>query len=335
LANNTVRVFIEKGTPLPTKRTFTLHTLETAVMDGSPAAALRIPLVQGELDDAHLCRLVGTIDIMAADLDRALPAGTPVEVTLELDRGGQLTAQAYVPSLKRLFEQVAHLVVPDASPVALASTVGSLLERLATLKQQARERQWTWLLEKVEGLARDHQEAERAVDSSQGGDQEQGQRARRLVLDLDSRTAELEAECRWPEVTERAMDTYVWAVAWVAEHGSPTEQAMLTDAGTSMQRAITSRTVREVERHRRIISRLGHGCFLRSPDAYTNIFEDLASNTHRSRDLKRAEQLVAAGRAALALNDTTKLKGICDQLAELLPPSEVEQRRAFSSSLRG
>ena len=62
LASGHVQVYLERGAPLPARRTFTHHTVET-VAKGSKDSVLRIPIVQGEMTAAHLCRLVGTLDI--------------------------------------------------------------------------------------------------------------------------------------------------------------------------------------------------------------------------------------------------------------------------------
>ena len=47
LANGHVQVYLERGAPLPARRTFTHHTIET-VARGSSESVLRIPIVQGE-----------------------------------------------------------------------------------------------------------------------------------------------------------------------------------------------------------------------------------------------------------------------------------------------
>src|SRR5690606_18741097 len=54
-ADDHVRVFFERGSPLPARRTFTLQTVET-ITPGNTGFALRIPIVQGEAPFAHLCR---------------------------------------------------------------------------------------------------------------------------------------------------------------------------------------------------------------------------------------------------------------------------------------
>src|ERR1043165_9984360 len=81
LASGHVQVYLERGAPLPARRTFTHHTVET-VAKGSKESVLRIPIVQGELDAAHLCRLVGTLDIGGDAVKDTVPPRAPVEVAI-------------------------------------------------------------------------------------------------------------------------------------------------------------------------------------------------------------------------------------------------------------
>src|SRR5678816_2154652 len=129
LANDHVQTYLERGAPLPARRTFTHHTIET-VAKGSSDSVLRIPIVQGELSQAHLCRLVGTLDIGGDAVVDTVPTGSAVEVTIELDRGGRLSARALVPSIGQVFEHVAHLLVPDAAPDALDAALRDLRRQL-------------------------------------------------------------------------------------------------------------------------------------------------------------------------------------------------------------
>ena len=55
LADNSVRVYFERGAPLPAKRSFVHHTVES-VAKGSSACLLKIPIIQGELEQAHVHR---------------------------------------------------------------------------------------------------------------------------------------------------------------------------------------------------------------------------------------------------------------------------------------
>ena len=118
LADNRVQIYFNRGSPLPIRRTFVLRTVETVNPD-SAGHALKVPIVQGEFTLAHLCRLVGTLEIPASALTAALPAGADVEVMLELDRGGQLRARARIASIDQVFDQVALLVTPQVPLAAM------------------------------------------------------------------------------------------------------------------------------------------------------------------------------------------------------------------------
>ena len=106
MANDGVNTYFERGAPLPARRSFRHETVE-AMVKGERDSVLRIPIVQGEYDNAHLCRLVGALQIRGDQLNATLPAASEVELTLELDRGGRLSARAMIISTKQVFEEIA------------------------------------------------------------------------------------------------------------------------------------------------------------------------------------------------------------------------------------
>ena len=104
-ADDGVAVYFERGSPLPIRKTFTHRTVENV----SPTAtdyALRVPIVQGDFPFAHLCRLVGVIQIPASALQSPLSAGSVIELTLEVDRGGALSAKAFLPTQNLVFDHI-------------------------------------------------------------------------------------------------------------------------------------------------------------------------------------------------------------------------------------
>jgi hypothetical protein len=82
------------------RKTFTLRTVQ-AVSPTVSGYALRVPIVQGDFPLAHLCRLVGVIEIPSASLKTALPLGSAIELTLDVDRGGALSVKAFLPAQRR------------------------------------------------------------------------------------------------------------------------------------------------------------------------------------------------------------------------------------------
>ncbi|HSM93915.1 MAG TPA: Hsp70 family protein [Anaeromyxobacteraceae bacterium] len=332
LADDTVREFFRRGAPLPARRTFTQRTVEPL----SPASAgtLRIPVVQGEHAAAHLCRLVGTLEIRAADLSAALPAGAEVEITLELDRGGRLSARARVVATGEVFSEVAHLVVPDAQPEALASAAEALLARLAALRSTAFGRGAGAVVVRVASLEAAFADATRDIEAARGGDADAGQKARRTLADAEAALDAAEEELAWPELEERSDETVGWAYSWVAAHGGPSERELLARAASAIRTARDARRADEVERQLKLVVRLGNAAFFQAPGAWQLLFEEAASRVDDASDLPAAERHVTAGRAALAKGDERGVRGAVEALWRLLPPDVRERRLSHGSGVR-
>ncbi|MCA9682954.1 MAG: Hsp70 family protein [Myxococcales bacterium] len=333
LANDTVRIYFERGTPLPAKRTFTHNTVES-VARGSEGSVLKIPVVQGEFDRAHLCRLVGTLEIPSKEIKASLPAGSEVELTLELDRGGRLSARALVPSLDQVFEEVAHLLVPAADPEVLAATVEAMQSRLVGLRGDA-FRSGTpamlGILDRVEqGLA----EVERDLEAARGGNEDAGQRARRSLIELDAELEEVEQSKRWPELEERKVRTMTWASSCISQYGTPREQKLFEEVSDAIERAAKEHDPRELQRQLRLARQLGETAWYRDPATWEHLFEDAASQVDSASDLPLAQSLVREGRAAITRDDNSALRRVTERLWRLLPADVKARKASFDSGVR-
>jgi molecular chaperone DnaK len=333
LASGHVQVYLERGAPLPARRTFTHHTVET-VAKGSSDSVLRIPIVQGEMTAAHLCRLVGTLDIGGDAVKDTVPTGTPVEVTIELDRGGRLAARALVPAIDQVFEHVAHLLVPDAAPEALESAMRDLRRQLADLRTDAFRHGLGQVIEKLDRLEARLAEAERDIDAAHGGDADAAQRARRALLDVDATMADAELARKWPELDAAARQAAIGASSTVGFHGTEAERALLQEVLAAMEKARRDKDAPELERQMRLAQRLSSAAFNRTPEAWEWYFEDAASEISKARDLPRAQRLVGDGKAAIARGDTEELRKVVKQLWQLLPEDSEARKKGFDSGVR-
>ncbi len=333
LANGHVQTYLERGAPLPARRTFTHHTVET-VAKGSKESVLRIPIVQGELDAAHLCRLVGTLDIGGDAVKDTVPTGSAVEVTIELDRGGRLSARALVPAIGQVFEQVAHLLVPDAEPEALDSAIRELRRQLMDLRTDAFRHGLGQVIEKLDRLEARLSEAERDIDAAHGGDADAAQRARRALLDVDATMAEADLARKWPELDAAARQAAIAASSTVGFHGTDAERSLLQEVLAAMDKARKDKDAPELERQMRLAQRLSSAAFNRTPEAWELYFEDAASEVSRARDLPRANKLVSEGKTAIERGDTEELRRVVKALWQLLPDDVEARKRGFDSGVR-
>ncbi|EYF02952.1 Hsp70 family protein [Chondromyces apiculatus] len=333
LADNAVRVYFERGAPLPAKRTFVHQTVES-VARGSGGHLLKIPVVQGEMEQAHLCRVVGTLEIKGDGLKASLPAGSSVELTLELDRGGHLSARALIPAQGLVFEQVAHLLVPDAAVEVLTASLGAMRTRLAALKIDAVKRDDPHAVGKLTYVECTLPEVERDIAAAKGGDADAGQKARRSLLDLDAMLEQAEGDKRWPELSKEAQVAVAAASRWVGELGSKTEKQLLGEAAEAVARARAERNLLELQRQLRLVHSLSNAAFYRHPDAWTWMFDEAASEVDQSSDLVKAQRLVREGRQAQEKGDKAALRAVTEQLWKLMPVDVQKRRLGHDSGVR-
>ena len=336
-ANDSVQVFFERGTPLPARRTITLNTVESVAPSKSGAAdefALKIPVVQGEYEHAHLCRLVGALEIRSSEIKASLPSGSQVQISLELDRGGQLSARALVPSLNQVFERVAHLLVPDASPETLQANIEVLRDRLAELRTAAfRQGQG----KTVSQLAKPEQtllELERDLAAARGGDADAGQKARRTLLELDAMLEELEMHKHWPELVEKVVRRLSNSGYFVARWGTPAEQRLFAEVSSAVDKAQAQKNITELNRQLRLVTDLGNSAYFRNPEVWEEEFDEVQSRLERCSDQAKAQALVQQGKAALQGGDKQALRDVVEKLWKLLPSTPELRQKGYDSGVR-
>lgn len=333
LANDHVRVFFERGSPLPMRRTFVLETVES-VSPGIAGFALRIPLIQGELPRAHLCRLVGAVEIPSERLKKALPAGSKVELSLELDRAGALRASARIPILNEIFDKVVQLVTPTTSPALLREAVGRMRSRSAELSGKAFRQgngKRVALLSQLEGR---FAEVARDLDTACSGDPDSLEKARRGTSDLEVALEQLEGEEAWPEFVDELRRRHSKWLGWVAQNGTEDERSAVSKATAAMERAIAAKSGREAERQLSVIRQLGNACYFREPNAWEWELDHCEEQVGEAVDPRRARQLVEEGRKALAQGDRVGVKQAVQALWQLQPADEQERRLGHSSGVR-
>src|SRR6185369_15015946 len=90
---------------------------------------------QGESHRAHRNRLIGMLQLRGVSRD--LPAGSRIEVTLELDRSGQLATRADVSGTGQTFEDVAFVLVPTATVETAERELAAVTGRAADMQRRA------------------------------------------------------------------------------------------------------------------------------------------------------------------------------------------------------
>lgn len=333
LANDGVQTFFERGAPLPIRRTFVLRTVET-VSPGTEGFALRVPIVQGEFHYAHLCRLVGTLEIPSDALKSKLVAGTDVDVTLELDRGGQLKATARIAGIDRIFDQVAMLVTPSLTPEAMETLYADLRGRAEQFSRRAFLAGSPQLVARVTEAMPLLDEVDRNLGALRGGDLDAGEQARRALTEIDAVLAGVEAEVAMPELAAEIEEAHETAIGWLAHYGTDAERSKLETSCAAARRALVSGQVEVVERSLRVVRQLGNAAYFRHPEAWPWELDTLGSKLGELTDPRKGEALLRQGCEALERGDTSGVERAVRELWKLDPVDREEQQRSYGSSLR-
>ena len=331
LSDDSVHLYFEKGTPLPARRTVVHQTAQT-VAPGQDA--LLIPVVQGESGKAHRNRLIGTLRVHGRGLRRAIPSGTRIEVTLHLDRSGQLQARADLPSEGASFEDVVHVLVPSASVEVLERELGSAEARVLDLRRRAFRNGDPRVVQGLAGAEELLREAAAGLESAIGGDADAAQRVHRLLLDLNAGLDTVEESFRWPELEAEADDSIRTYLRWTSSLGTAAEQKLGEQTLQAILQARKQRNAPELERQLRALDALANAAFARSPEAPVLTFEWYQARLAQATDVPRARALLEKGRAALDRNDLEGLRAVNRQLDPLYGGSAEERGLSYGSGVQ-
>ena len=331
-ADDGVAVYFERGSPLPIRKTFTHRTVEKV----SPTAdyALRVPIVQGDFPFAHLCRLVGVIEIAASSLKSPLPAGSVIELTLEVDRGGALSAKAFLPAQDLVFERVEQLLAPAISPEKMSALVSELEQRAATLRGKAFREGARRALSSLADFEATLATVRIDLDAARGGDQDAAEKARRALIECDGVLGDVEAANAWPELSARVYEEHTYASHWVGLYGNEQEKRALSQAMDQVERALRSRSTGEIERQLRAMTRIRLTAYYRDPESWSRSLDTAASDVQGATDPVKAQALVRQGRQAEQSGNRQELERVVRALWQLFPVDQEERGLSFNSGVR-
>lgn len=331
LANGERRSFIDRGTPLPAKRTFMQYTAETLVPNTQQQ--LNIPIVQGERNQARFCRKVGNLVIPAAQLTQQLPAGSPIEITIEVDRGGNLQASALIVDQKKLITGVAEILTPSADPAALQLGFNQVQGRLMQQQRDAFARRDQGAIAALDQLAQKLRSVSKDLALATN-DQDAALRAQRNLMEAEAELEAFESRDQLEELLNECQNVYFNTRHQVEQYGNEVEKKMLTDCEARFNKAIELKRVQEVERLIEQMTSLFYSAYRRNPDYWINQFHSACSRLHEASQLNRANALAAEGRAFLAASNLQGLESCVRQLWNLIPDARLSGEENHHSGIQ-
>ncbi|MET4927220.1 Hsp70 family protein [Streptomyces sp. PSRA5] len=323
LAEQVFAPMLRKGATLPTSVREVFRT--SAALHRSDAdATIRIPVIHGERSRADRNRTVGMLEIRPRDIRIDLPAGSEVEVTVEVDRSSMVTVIADVPLVQAQFEAEIDLDnIRTKDPEALRDDLDEAEGRLSALRgfvadagsADAERRLAKLDEERSVSTARDQVEAA-SVDNGAAATAEE--RLRDLQAELD----DIADAVGLPGLVRDLRASLAEADELVRQHGDTADRQELAAIRSRADEAINAQDSVAV---RGLIDRTGTLLFeleRRSPDWSVKLFYTLQEMLRSSG---QAGPLIQEGQRAIAANDRQGLDAVNQRLYRLLPKDEQDK----------
>ena len=335
LADGTMDVFFAKGTPLPARRR-SIRRTTVEVRKGQTGSLIVIPVVEGENKNrVDRNQLIGTLEIQADTLRRDLPAGSEVEVTIEVDASRLVRTRAYVPLLDEEFEGVNKLEMAGADPAALQQDVDRERKRLEKLRTRV---DTTGDPTARDALRRiDQERMEHDVDSALAAardDRDAADKAAKRLLDLKQAADDVEDALEWPALVAEANETIALLRKVVTEHGDSSGKQQAATLERELREAAEARDIDRVRRKIAEMDGLRIRILKEQPGFWVALLQWQEERKGTMRDRPQAEALIAQAYRAINNNDVPALQAAVQQLMSLLPADEQdEMRRGFGSTI--
>lgn len=326
LANNQVQRFFKKGSPLPVRGKDVLHTTEPR--------AIRIPVVEGESPKANRNKLIGHIEIPPERISRDVPAGSEVEVKIEIDKDRIVHSEAFVPILDVLEKSVLKLVSARPERQDIRQDLDREKERLARVRPEARTVSDTRAAPILGEIERQNMVSQAETSLAAGEDNREelevaDQRVRELQVKLD----ELEESLAWPALVAEAESQLVSTREVVQKHGDPAARAQLASLERELREAIARHDEDVVRRKTEQLKSLTWGILVELPAFWISYLQNLEERRGSMRDQALAGELFARGARAIQGNDLDGLRAVVRQLNSLLPVEKQISENPFDSTV--
>jgi molecular chaperone DnaK len=326
LATNEVRVFFEKGTELPTRKRF-VQRLAYRVNKGAADEAIRLPVVEGEHKKADRNKLIGYLEIPASEIKRDLPAGSEIEITIEIDRSRLVRTEAFITLLNTEFEKLLVMNKSTPDPAELKEEVEREKQRLQGVREKfflVGDQKTAPILERIEG-ERILEDVESSLDAA-AVDRDAADKAQNRLLELKASVDELEEALEIPTLLAEARQLIEWTKEIVSKWGTDEDHPKLRTLLAELKSTMEARTPNPADLTRRIenLDKLRMRILWSKDEWWLDYLARLEEYKENMANQPLADQLFSQARRSISNNDIEGVKSACRQLVQLVP--EAQQR---------
>jgi len=333
MANNRMDVFIPKGTALPARKRV-VHRSALTLRKGQAGDRILIPVVEGEnVQRADRNRLIGSLEITGAKIQRDVPMGAEIEITVEIDQSRLLRTRAYIPLLDEEFVDVLKFDQGVLDLKQLRREVTAVKARLQDIRfkaDQVREPKAMEVLQRIdrEWMERDVEASLDAADN----DPDAADKCQNRLLDLKATLDEAETSLQWPALVSQSENDLLTMRDLVGQHGTPRQRQLATSLEREMRQAIDLRDANLLERKSKEMFSVSMEILREQPSFWVGYLSYAEEKRALLRDQAQAAQLFERAYQAQAAGDLIGLRAAVQQLFSLLPVEQQQKYQSFGGS---
>lgn len=322
MANNEMDMVIPKGTALPARKRV-VHRTAVGLHRGQAAEVIRIVVVEGENRRADRNRLIGALEINGERIKRDIPAGSEIEITVEMDQSRLLKTKAYVPILDEEYEHVIKFNRSEVDLAHLKREVDRERKRLLETRRKSQDVTDSRARKVLERIDQERIEQDlTAALAAAGNDPDAADKCQNRLLDLRSAVDEVDDALRWPALIVEAEEEITRMKDLVREHGKEPDRKLAQTLERETRQAMDTRDADLLQRKVKAVSGLCYRLLFEQPGFWVGWLNHLEDRRESMRDNGTADQLFRRARQAMNENDLAGLRAAVQQLVSLLPADQ-------------
>jgi molecular chaperone DnaK len=335
LANNEVRIFLEKGTQLPARKRF-VQKLAYRVRKGETNEAIRIPVVEGEHKKADRNKLIGYLEIPATQIKRDLPAGAEIEVTIEINQSRLVRTEAFLTILNEEYEVNFEMGQEVPDPAVLKEELELEKQRLEEAREKAEvafDEKAMPILERIE-----EEQILKEVESTLAAasvDQDAAIKCQNRLLDLRATVDQLEEALEIPILLAEAEQMIEWTEKVVGKWGQSADQRKFAMLRRELKATMEARVLNPGDLTRKIdnMDELRMKILRAQDEWWMDFLAHLEERRPSMANQPLVDQLFSQAMRSINNNDIEGVKSACKQLVQLLPARQQQLVGRFRSTV--
>jgi molecular chaperone DnaK len=338
LSDNTTHVLIRKGTTVPCQGRTRRGEIVTAheVAKGEMKDVLDIPLLQGENERSDRNREIGTLRIAGKDITRTLPAGSDVEMVVDVDRDFKVKVNAFIPLLNQSFPIIfGDTIAPLPRVEDMQADLDAERNRLVVLGE-VRSSAASTEHDQVAEAGATVKDLEGQLEKAKVKDPDAAERVRRGIEELKAQIDLIEQSQKWPSLLNRLEEVKQLSTDAVQGSNERKDTERLEKLLAEARSAVDLKDAVKLAKVISTFESLTWEIWARQDDFWVASFQNVSKYSARFIDRQRGNSLIEEGALAIERADFASLRSIVKELWALVPDSEetTKEKTQFPSSLR-